>query len=243
MKRAYDKKEDIPKGFENEYEESGGKFVLKAIEGLKPIEDFLVIQSELSTAKQEKAEIEKKFKPFEKLDPKEVQQKLDKYEIYEKKKSTKTEDEVSAETMQIKIAELQRENDRLTGEHKTATETLSVLHKEKINGILKDKIRELTYNKDKQQFSVHEASLPVIEKILAIDMEYNETAKNFFTKDEKKVPLAEYLNTKSKEYGWGKGSTGDGDTGSGNGNIRKPNTESGTTVDAINDAINRHKSN
>lgn len=213
MKRTYDKREDIPKGLESYYEESAGKFTLKPIEGLKPAEEFVQLQSDIATLKSEKAEIEKKFKPFEKMDLKEVQSKLDKFEIYEKKKAGG--EETNAEALQIKVAELQRENERLTTEHKTAFENLTALQKEKVNAIMKDKIRALAFNKEKQQFIVNESSLPAIEKIFAIDLEYNETAKNFFTKDDKKVPIEQYFQDKAKEYGFFKGSTGDGDAGSG----------------------------
>lgn len=234
MKRTYDKKEDIPKGLESYYKESNGVYALIAIDGLKPIEDFVEVQSKLTTLESEKAELEKRFKPFEKMDPKEIQQKLDKFEIYEKKKTTKSEDEVTSEALQIKVAELQRENERLSGEHSKAVEAMTGLQKEKLTGIMKDKIRSLAFNKEKQQFTVNEASLPALEKIFAADLEYNETAKNFFTKDDKKIPIEQYFQDKAKEYGFFKGSNGDGDRGSGTGNKTGGKTDA-TMMDVMDD--------
>lgn len=237
MKRRYDKKEDIPKGLESYYEENQGSFILKSIEGLKPIEDFVTIQKDLTEAKAKVNEFETKFGSIKDWDLKEVQAKLDKYEIYEKKKGTKTEDEAAIEAIKIRNAELEREVKRISDEHKIATESLSGLQKEKIKGLLKDKIRELVYNKEKQTYSVNEASIPVIEKVLDIDLEYNDTAKNFFTKDDKKIPLNDYLQQKAKEYGWYKGSVGDGDRGSGSGDKGSTATKFKSGVDIVRQAL------
>lgn len=234
MKRKYDKKEDIPKGLEEYYSESNGVFVLKAIEGLKPIEDFERVQNELTEAKKSVTEFEKKFGSYKDWDFSDVQKKLDKLKEFETKSDGKNlkDDEKVTELVKIKTAELQREIERLQKEYEAANTDRQSLKSEKVKNLLSSKIRELVYDKDKGQYKVYEGSIPDIELNAMQALEYNDDLKDFITKDDKKLKLSEWFDPIAKERQWYKGSRGDGDPGSGN-KFKSSGTESGTVQDVI----------
>lgn len=241
MKRKYDKKEEIPKGLESYYEESGGAWVLKPIEGLKPIEEYSSVQKELTELKTKYSDLEKKHESFKDWDAKDIQSKLDKYTEYETKgkfKDGKDDDTKLNELVTIKTAEKDREIKRLMADLEKASKDRDTLKQERIKSLLESKIEEAIYDKEKKDYKVYPAVKKDILRNALDDLEFNESINDFRTKDDKKLTIQEWIDPIAKERLWYKGSRGDADTGSGN--SKRTGGEEGNTIqDAINEVWNQ----
>ncbi len=111
---VYDKKEDIPEGFDSLYTERDGKFHLTGINGIKTQEDIDRLQTSLQKERHDHKETRQKLRAFDGLDPTEAREKLDEYpalkEFYDNKGDVKEQVEnLVTKRLQAATAPLQRE--------------------------------------------------------------------------------------------------------------------------------------
>lgn len=219
MKKKYAKKEDIPKGLESYYEEKDGTFIRidSKIEGIKSIEDFETVQSDLTKAEAKVKELETSFEPFKDMDAKEISKSLAEFEALKASKDGKP-DENTQELINLKVenAELKRNNEKLLNDYTTSTEKLTTLESERLASKRNKALRDFYYNEEKKTNSINDYSIPDLEEKAERDLEWNEAKGCFITKDDKKLPLSDWATEISTKRGYFKTSKGSNDIGSGN---------------------------
>lgn len=234
LKRKFDKKEEIPSGFEGLYEEKDGAWVLKPIEGLKPAEEYNSVSNSLIEARNSLNELNEKYKHFKDLDPKDVLSKLDKYSELEKLagKNQISEDEIK-KIADIRTAQLKRELDEAVAKMKTFETENSTLKTEKISAKLKSVIDDLVFDKETKDLRVYAGTLKDIQIRAERDLEYNETLGGFVTKDTERLPPKDWYSKQIKEGAmWEKGSRGEPENNGNRANLTKSG-EGGTIEENI----------
>jgi len=188
--------------------------------------------------KKEKSDIESKFSPFKDMDSKEIEKQLNELKELKLKGGGDIKDpEKVEELVKIKTAELNKQLETANSELEKLTEERNGLRIEKIKNLTSKKIKDLTFDKDKQDYTVRPGSIPDIELNVHTNFDYNEDVNDFIHK-ESKEKLSDWLPKTAEERGWLKGSTGDGDPG-GNGKARQGSEGKGTILDNMNEAWNK----
>jgi hypothetical protein len=76
LKTQYENQDDIPEAFRDLYEEQGGKWNLVGIEGLKTQKDVDAVKGALDKERQLRRDAESKFKKFDRLGDRDIEQML-----------------------------------------------------------------------------------------------------------------------------------------------------------------------
>ncbi len=120
LKLSYEKREDVPDGYEELYDEVDGKFVLTGVEGMKTDADITRLQTSLTNERKEHKATKAKLTAYDGLDPDEVRTKLDTIEELEAKVAAstgKTDDAAIERLVESRVkrvlAPVERERDTL----------------------------------------------------------------------------------------------------------------------------------
>jgi hypothetical protein len=117
LKRILESLDGVPEPLHDEYEEKDGKFYLKPIEGLKPVEEFNVVHRALSKEREEHKTTKTKLVSFGDLNPDEVRAQLDQIEELRVLAEGKVDDakinQLVESRLRVKLAPVERERDQL----------------------------------------------------------------------------------------------------------------------------------
>ena len=145
LKAVVEKIEDVDAKYADLYEEKDDKFVLKPIEGLKPVAEFEVMSNSLKAERDAHKTTKKKWEPISTLDPKAVREQLDKIPELEALAEGKL-DEAKIETVvnsrvKAKLAPVERDRDQFKAKADELSGELETFKTEKRVRSLHDTIR------------------------------------------------------------------------------------------------------
>lgn len=187
LKAIYDKKEDIPAGFESAYVERNGKFELQ-VEGMKTQADVDRVQTALDSERDDHKDAKKRLRGLGDDDTGEAFQDLkDKVEDLEAKLETAGKDKVSDEDIQkrvdaqvkLVIRPLERENSKLKETNEEQMETIGTQSHKINSGLIRGDVTEVLGTKE---LGINPDALPDIEAYAERVMSVGEDGKRL-TKD------------------------------------------------------------
>lgn len=121
LKRQLDTLDGVDAALHELYEEKDGKFNLRPIEGLKPVEEFNVVHRALAKERDDHKTTKTKLVSFGDLNPEEVRAKLDQMEelkiLAEGKVDEKKMEQLVESRLRIKVAPVERERDQLKAQN------------------------------------------------------------------------------------------------------------------------------
>ena len=128
LKRILESLDGVPESLHEEYEEKDGKFYLKPIDGLKPVEEFNVVHRALAKERDEHKVTKNKLVSFGDLNPEEVRVKLDQIDelkiLAEGKVDEMKMEQLVESRLRIKLAPVERERDQLKAQNTELGQTV-----------------------------------------------------------------------------------------------------------------------
>jgi len=177
LKAVVDSMNEVEEKYHDLYEERGGKFHLKRIDGMRTEADVSRVQSALEKERNDHKETKNKFSFLNGVDLEEARERLDRYdELAAKAESSGDIEERATRLAEARIkttlAPVQRQLDEITRERDQLNESVQVFHKKEKRRTIHDAVRDAAVKSKVRQEALEDA-LMLAENVFDVDEEDN----------------------------------------------------------------------